>query len=311
MRRSSRLNKSAARKLFTLIRLRLTRRRLVVGALGVRVVALKPDWELSPSAGRYIGTHCVSGELVLFVDADTLVYQDFLAAAIKHFEENPKVGGINGWIDDTDKNGVPLTNVEVRSEQIAEVKWLRGPCCFYRRAALLEAGSFNPFIKVEEEAELGLRLIKKGWLLKIIPLPMACHTRCYHLQTTENVISAFRRDIVSKRLGEVTTTIANAFSQGNGLAFCWLRLKTTIIFLTWLIVSAAALFLPASVYPKTIFAALFVSGLFLIVIKKRSIAQTSAFILDKIIILIDVVSGIGRIKFRNAELYPLDVIERN
>lgn len=283
----------------------------IVGALGVRVVALKPDWELSPSAGRYIGTHCAGGEYILFLDADTLIYTDFLAAAIKHFEENLTVAGINGWLDDTDENGVTLAGVEERSGETIDVKWLRGPACFYRRAALIEAGSFNPFLKVEEEAELGLRLVKKGWRLQIIPLPMACHTRCYHLQTVESVISSFKRDIVTKRLGEVTNTIGYAFREGNGLAFCWLRFKTTIIFLGWLVASSLTLLLPAFVYPKLIFLCLFVPGFLSIIIKKRSVFQAWAFILSKLINFIDVLSGVHRIKIKNANSYPRDVVEYN
>ncbi len=247
----------------------------------------------------------------MFVDADTIVYRDFLAAAISLFEENPTIGGINGWIDDTDENGVPLLNVESRSEQTVEAKWLRGPCCFYRRAALLEVGSFHPFIKVEEEAELGLRLVKKGWRLQIIPLPMACHTRCYHQQTAQSVISTFKRDVVSKRLGEVTNTIAHAFREGNGLAFCWLRLNTTIVFFGWLSVTFLALLLPAFVYPKTVFAVLLISGLMMIALKKRDLTQSWAFILNKIFVLIDLLCGIHRIESKKPNLYPLDFIERN
>ena len=282
-----------------------------VRAEGVRVVSLKPEWELSPSAGRFIGTRAASGDYILFLDADTLIYPNFLAAAIEQFEGNPQIAGVNGWLDDTDEKGILLKNVEIQNDKISDVKWLRGPCCFYRREALLEVGSFNPFIKVEEEAELGLRLKKKGWLLKIIPVRMACHTRCYHLQTTKNVIFAFKRQIISKRMGEVTNTIAHAFRHGNGLTFCWLRLKTTIIFLSWMIALTGALFLPSYTYPKTIFTVLFALGLILIVGKKRSIARSCAFILNKTIVLIDLLSGIRRIKIKSSDLYPLDVIERN
>ncbi|MCY7377677.1 MAG: glycosyltransferase [Pyrinomonadaceae bacterium] len=282
-----------------------------VRALGVRVVSLKPDWELSPSAGRFIGSRCAAGEFVLFLDADTLIYRDFLPAAIKRFEQNPAVAGINGQIDDKDENDVLLSDVEDRSGGVMDVKWLRGPACFYRRAALVEAGSFNPYLKVEEEAELGLRLIKKGWRLQIIPLPMACHTRCYHLQTVASVISAWRRDIVSKRGGALTNTMAYAFREGNGLAFCWLRLKTTIIFLGWLSLLILCLLLPTTFHPLQIFAAFVVLGLAAIFIEKRDAAQVWVFILAKTLNFVDVLMGVHRIKIKSSSLYPLDVVERS
>ena len=34
----------------------------VVRSRGVRVLSLKPDWQLSPSAGRYIGSHYAAGK---------------------------------------------------------------------------------------------------------------------------------------------------------------------------------------------------------------------------------------------------------
>ncbi len=67
-----------------------------------------------------------------------------------------KLRGVNGRIDDLNENGERLDGVEDRYDDIADVKWLRGPCCFYRRRALMECGSFDPQLAMEEEAELGL-----------------------------------------------------------------------------------------------------------------------------------------------------------
>lgn len=281
----------------------------IVESFGVRVLSLKPDWKLSPSAGRYVGAHYAQGDFILFIDADTLVYTDFLPAALEHFQNNPQVGGINGRLDDLNENGELLSDVEERFDEAASVKWLRGPCCFYRRRALQQAGSFNPHLAMEEEAELGLRLVKNGWRLQIIPVPMACHTRCYHLQTFRSVVSAFRRDIAVGRLGEITKTIAYAFYEGNGLAFCWLRLKTTIVFLGWLFLLSMSIFLPEFLYPKTVFSALVIFGLLAIFRKKRSFSQTLTFIPAKILCLVDVLAGFHKINIKSPDSYPLDVIE--
>ena len=281
----------------------------VVQSYGVRILSLKPDWKLSPSAGRFIGSHYAQGDFILFVDADTLVYKDFLPAALEHFEHNEDVGGINGRLDDLNERGEMLSDVEERSDAIINVKWLRGPCCFYRRKALQEFGSFNPHLAVEEEAELGLRLVKHGWKLQIIPLSMACHTRCYHAQTFKSIISAFNRDIVSKRLGEITKTIAYAFKEGNGFAFCWLRMKTTIIFLVWLFLLPVSFFLPEFLYPQIIFILIFILGLLAVFGKKRSLRQTLLFIPNKFLCFVDVLLGFHKINIKNHSSYPLDIIE--
>ena len=275
----------------------------------VRVLSLKPDWQLCPSAGRFVGSHYAAGDFVLFIDADTLVYRDFLPAALEHFRQNPEVAGINGRIDDLNENGEILSDVEERYDEVADTKWLRGPCCFYRRDALLKVGSFNPHLAMEEEAELGLRLVKNGWKLRLIPIPMDCHTRCYHGQTLKSVVSTFRRDIVSKRLGEVTKTIAYAFKEGNGLTFCWMRLKTTIVFLGWVLLLFGSFLLPEFLYPKAFFGLLIVLGFLAIFGKKRSVKQTLLFIALKFLNFIDVLAGFNKISFKSASLYPLDVIE--
>jgi len=281
----------------------------IAESFGARVLSLKPDWRLTPSAGRFIGAHYAGGDFILFIDADTLVYRDFLPVALEHFRNNPQIGGINGRLDDLDENGELLTGMEKRFDDAADALWLRGPCCFYRRRALLEAGSFNPHLAMEEEAELGLRLVKNGWKLQIIPVAMACHTRCYHPHSFKMVVSTFRRDIAAGRLGEMTNTIACAFRHGFGLSFCWLRLKTTIVFLGWLVLLSMCFFLPESFYPKTLVSALFAFGLLAIFAKKRSLRQTLVFIPAKILCLVDVLAGFHKISLKSPDSYPLDVIE--
>ena len=281
----------------------------IVQSYGVRVLQMKPDWKLSPSAGRFVGSHYAHGEFILFIDADTLVYKDFLPAAIGHFENNPELGGINGFIDDLDEKGEFVANFEERYEAVADIQWLRGPCCFYRKKALQEAGTFNPHLAVEEEAELGLRLIKNGWKLQIIPVPMACHTRCFHMQTFQSLFAIIKRDIITKRFGAFTNTTAYAFKEGNGLAFCWLRMKTMIVFLVWLLLSPLCLILPEFFNPKVIFPLSFALGLLFIYRKKRSIYQTALFITNKALTFIDLLAGLHKISLKDRTFYPLDVIE--
>lgn len=276
----------------------------IVKSLGVRVISMKPTMKLSPSAGRFVGSQYANGKFILFLDADTLVYKDFLSAAIEQFEKDESIGGINGFLDDLGEEGELLNDVEERFNEITDVKWLRGPCCFYRREALQKSGSFNPYLAVEEEAELGLRLIKNGWKLRIMPISMACHTRCFHLQTTRSLFSAFKRDIIVGRLGEMTKTTAYAFKEGYGLAFCWLRMKTTILFTAWLIFTLICLFLP-----PIVFFTVSILGLMAIFLKKRDLRQTFVFIPSKFLCFVDILAGLHKINLENPRKYFLDVVE--
>ncbi len=276
----------------------------IVKSLGVRVISMKPTMKLSPSAGRFVGSQYANGEFILFLDADTLVYKDFLPAALELFETDAQIGGINGFLDDLGEKGELLTDVEERFETITDVQWLRGPCCCYRREALQKVGSFNPYLAVEEEAELGLRLVKNGWKLKIMPISMACHTRCFHLQTTRSLFSAFKRDIIVGRLGEMTKTTAYAFKEGHGLAFCWLRMKTTILFVAWLLLALICLF-----FPPIVFLAITILGLAMIFLKKRDLRQTFVFIPSKFLCFVDILAGLHKIHLENPKCYFLDVVE--
>ncbi len=272
----------------------------IAAALGARVLPLDPAQRLCPSAGRYAGSQAATGEFILFLDADTHIYRDFLPVAIAHLQANPKLAGVNGQIDDTDESGVLYTDVEARFETTAEIEWLRGPACFYRRAALIAAGSFNPHLMVEEEAELGLRLLKNGWRINLLPIPMACHTRCYHNQTFTGIFDSLRRDRATGRLGEIVNTIVCAHRQGFGWRFCQERLKTTIGFTLWLLSLFVIGLLPLpSVLLEALGSILIVFGFVVVWYKKRDLYQTALFFPAKFLSLINILAGIPKIKFKN------------
>lgn len=278
----------------------------IAAGMGCRVLSMRPEWKLCPSAGRYIGSRYAKGAFILFLDADTHIYTGFLGPAIDHLRANDKLAGVNGRIDDLDENGDKLDDVEERFDTVAETRWLRGPACLYRRAALNAVDSFNPHLAMEEEAELGLRLLRTGWKLHLIPVPMACHTRCYHCQTLTSVVTTFRRDIATGRLGEITRTIAAAALHRNLLAFCWLRLKTTILLVAWL----ALMIMSLLVLGGVVTIAILLAGLAAVYVKKRSLSQTFVFIANKLAVVADVLAGIPKVTAPTTGIFPLDVIEQ-
>ena len=76
----------------------------VVESYGVRVISLDPALRPSPSAGRHMGSKHAKGEFILFLDADTHVYTEFLPEALRFLQNDPTIGGVNGYIDDL--NGI-------------------------------------------------------------------------------------------------------------------------------------------------------------------------------------------------------------
>ncbi|MFN0141354.1 MAG: glycosyltransferase [Pyrinomonadaceae bacterium] len=263
---------------------------------GIAVKMLDRDLRPSPSAARHFGSRQTNNEYILFLDADTLIYTGFLKTALEQLRSDAQLGGINGRIYDTTAAGEPVDGVDEVCEEAQNVKWLRGPCCLYRRAALVEVGSFDPELATEEEAELGLRLIGAGWRLRTAPVPMAHHTRCYHPTSFRALVTTFLRDLRSGRLGEITRTCLHARRAGNGLEFCWLRLKTTILFLGWLFaIGAAVLFLPLDLRPEIVTPSLVIIGFIAVTAKKRSFSEALLFVPAKVLNLVDLILGIRKI----------------
>ncbi len=275
--------------------------------MGAKVLRLKPDWELSASAGRHIGTHYATGEYILFIDADTLVYEGFLAPATAAFTRDEKLAGVCGFLDDANEGIDELLVFEDRFEVATDIKWMRGGCCFYRRKAILEVGSFNPYLLTEEEADIGLRLTRAGWKLQILPVPMAVHTRCTEDLSGKSILSHLSRNLFAGRFGGTTRTVGYAFKNGYGLAFCRLRMPTAIFFVLWFCVILATFVSPFG--GPSYFAAfyIFFLGLVAIIFKKGNVPKTFLFFVLKLIYLVNLLLGISKLKFTSVKNYPLDV----
>jgi cellulose synthase/poly-beta-1,6-N-acetylglucosamine synthase-like glycosyltransferase len=138
----------------------------------VTIVKLPSSEHLSPSAGRYAGTQASSGETLLFVDGDMILCDGWIRAMMDALAD-PELGGVSGilyWV----KPGEPLHTGAPYRSQPGEQSFLGGAAA-YRRAALEAAGTFHPFLRGEEERELGYRLRRKGYHLRRINAPMAYH----------------------------------------------------------------------------------------------------------------------------------------
>ncbi|HQU83303.1 MAG TPA: glycosyltransferase family A protein [Pyrinomonadaceae bacterium] len=275
--------------------------------MGAKILRLKPDWELSASAGRHIGTHYAKGEFILFIDADTLVYEGFLSKAVAAFQKDEKLAGVCGFLDDSNEGSDELLTFEDRFDVVTDIKWMRGGCCFYRREAILDVGSFNPYLLAEEEADIGLRLTRKGWKLQMLPVPMAVHTRCTEELSGKSIFTHLSRSLFAGRFGGTTRTVGYAFKNGYGFEFCKLRMPTAISFAIWLFLIVAVLLIPKPLIAYTSAFYVFFLGFVIIRIKKGSVKKTLYFFFTKLIYFINLVIGIPKLKFTPTKNYPLDV----
>jgi glycosyltransferase involved in cell wall biosynthesis len=272
-------------------------------ALGVRVISLRPEWELSPSAGRYVGFHHTLGELIMFLDADTTLEPDWLWKAVRWFD-CPEIGAVAGFLRDFDDQGRLLPHVGEKSPTAREIKTLRGSG-LYRRSAMEKVGTFNPYLVTNEEAELALRLRQGGWKLMHLPYPMGRHLRG---------VIGLKAELRSWRLGRAYgcgMTLRYACHEGTWPRFCFEYLRSTMLFMLacLLLTPGLFLFLAGRVETAKLFLWPILLGSVAIAIKKRSLLGPLDYVVSHGLTLFSLIAGALKTRIRDPRNYLLDAVE--
>jgi glycosyltransferase involved in cell wall biosynthesis len=267
-------------------------------AQGVRVLQLPSDWPLSPAAGRYIGFHHTSGELVMFVDADTLLDRQWLDRALAYFAE-AEVAGLAGYLRDLDEYGREMPSVGEHSSGIQTLPTLRG-IAMYRRAALAQVGTFNPYLRSEEEAELALRLRKAGWKLLQLPWPMGSHRRSLPK------LSAMWRALRLGRVSGIGLTWRYACRHGSGWQFCFEGLRHSLLFagLCGLFSPGLVLAAMGHTWSALPFAGLWLAWVCAVAWKKGGLEGLLSYALTHLLVLAGLLSGLFVRQLAAPESYP-------
>jgi glycosyltransferase involved in cell wall biosynthesis len=161
----------------------------------IGIVRLDPHLPLSPSAGRWLGTRLTNGEYLFFVDGDMVVIDGWLAHALEVLgnQHVAAVGGRLFWI----LPGEELHLGRRDDFPLGQVPGLGG-AGVYRRRALQECGTYNPFLRGEEERELAYRLSSGGYTVERVEAPMA-----YHLNKPRSVQENVERAIYFRGVGQI------------------------------------------------------------------------------------------------------------
>lgn len=144
----------------------------------IKIIQLKPNWPLSPAAGKYIGFLHSKGNYLIFIDGDMLLEAGWLKEALPYLKKDG-IAGISGNIINVFEDGClsladRRMNITFKFLSFGEVNVLVGPAMFKRN--ILEAvGCYHPFLKAGEEAELSYRIIVKGYKLLRLKIPMVIH----------------------------------------------------------------------------------------------------------------------------------------
>jgi glycosyltransferase involved in cell wall biosynthesis len=138
----------------------------------VTIVRIDACSGYSPAAGRYVGTSHARGRLVLFLDGDNVLIEGWVEDAMARFKTEG-VAAIAGRIYRVNP-GEDL-NLKHPDKLVPGESLYLPTAGMYQREVLEQVGTFNPFVRGEEERELGFRIRRAGYSIRQDDVPMIYH----------------------------------------------------------------------------------------------------------------------------------------
>ena len=204
----------------------------------ITILQLKPEWFLSASAGRYIGSLHARGKYIQFLDGDTILDADWFKHAIPYFKDHPSLGGITGLVSQEEyDNIVAKSLVEVsKNEKVGDIDFFHA-VILLRKDLLGDVGSFNPYLKAIEEGEFSYRILAGGYNLVRLPHKIGHHLGSYD----ENIISmVMTKQQFAKVCGQIFRYSVN---NKKILIMYWADYKYIILFSLLILYGIPSLFL--------------------------------------------------------------------
>ncbi len=153
----------------------------------VRVARRYADKVLSEDKGsighaRNVGARASRGEILAFIDADSVAPRNWLSVIRRSFLRDRRLAGISGYIYPTEGGRrmraiYSVSNAMLSASSKAGFTLFVGFNCAYRRKQFFAAGGFNPRLKCTEDIDLGLRMRSHGRCRIVPELKMASSTR--------------------------------------------------------------------------------------------------------------------------------------
>jgi glycosyltransferase involved in cell wall biosynthesis len=150
-------------------------------SLGVPVVSLEDDGQLSAARGRNTGYAELSGSypdlrFVQFIDGDCILQPEFVPAAVAFLQGHPHVGVVCGRRFEA-RPAASIYNTFCEHEWNTPVGEARecGGDALVRRAAFDEVGGYNGSLRAGEEPEMTARMRAAGWRIWRIDVAMTEH----------------------------------------------------------------------------------------------------------------------------------------
>jgi glycosyltransferase involved in cell wall biosynthesis len=166
----------------------------IAKSLGVRIVQFRNVRDRNCGAALQLGYQYVRGRFIYVLDGDMQLVPEFLERAYHYLQSNPDVAGVGGRLVDTQLRTEEDRKRERFYATVSEelsVSWLGGGG-LYRRDAIDAVGYLSHrFLPAFEEAELGMRLVARGYRMTRLPDPAVLHTG--HKETSGQMLARLWR----------------------------------------------------------------------------------------------------------------------
>ena len=172
-------------------------------SLDVEVLTLSEEKPVNASRARNEGARVLISEFpqlscIQFLDGDTVLNTDWLAAAFMYMESNSSVGFVCGQLREKDRDENiyrRLCDMEWRWEATKDAEPCRiGGMGMMRLSAYVSSGGYDESLIAGADPELYARLEKAGWALHVLQDAMGIHDsgmQSFQQWWTRNLKSGF------------------------------------------------------------------------------------------------------------------------
>jgi GT2 family glycosyltransferase len=160
-----------------------------------------------PAVARNVGCQQARAPLLVFLDDDVIPHPGFLATHWGIHQQAPRQVAIGPLLLPPDADSArlqpwvrwELATLARQYDDMTRGRWEPSPRQFYTgnasvaRAAVLEAGGFNPSFRRAEDVELAYRLLKRGYTFVFAPQARGWHYARRTFASWKAVASAYGR----------------------------------------------------------------------------------------------------------------------